>query len=349
MKNWKDSLIGPGTTLRQALETINALGCHMTLVVDGDGKLLGTFSDGDARRALLRGLTLTDCVGEAMNHQPRTVRATDDRHSRLAVMQRLGLHQLPVVQDDGVVVGLEIVDDFLRVPAREEWVVVMAGGLGSRLKELTRETPKPMLNVGSRPLLETILRSFSEQGFRRFYLAVNYRAEQIEAHFGDGSALDIEVRYLREQKRLGTAGALSLLPEPPDRPFIVTNADLLTKEDYGGMVDRHVGAGADATMGVRKYEMQVPFGVVQEKDGLIHGIEEKPVQQFVVSAGMYVLSPSVLELVPSDTFYDMPSLFDEAVRRGMRARCHHIDGYWLDIGRPADYERANTDFHEVFK
>lgn len=349
MKNWQSSLIGPDTTLRAALETINALGCHMTLVVDADRRLLGTFSDGDARRALLRGLALTDRVSNAMNREPRTVRATDDRHSRLALMQRLGLHQLPVVQDDGIVVGLEIVDDFLRAPTRDEWVVVMAGGLGSRLKELTRETPKPMLNIGSRPLLETILRSFSEQGFRRFYLAVNYLADQIEAHFGDGSTLGIEVSYLREQKRLGTAGALSLLPEPPDRPFIVTNADLLTKEDYGAMIDRHIAEGADATMGVRKYEMQVPFGVVRAEAGRISGIEEKPVHRFVVSAGMYVLSPRMLDLVPRDSFFDMPSLFHAAIAQGLPARCHHVDGYWLDIGHPADFEQANNDFHEVFK
>jgi NDP-sugar pyrophosphorylase family protein len=264
-------------------------------------------------------------------------------------MKRLGLHQLPVVDARGRVVGLEVVDDYLNAPEREEWVVIMAGGLGSRLKELTRETPKPMLTVGSRPILETIIRSFAEQGFRNFYLAVNYKAEQIEAHFGDGSRFGIRVHYLREKERMGTAGALSLLPAAPDRPFIVTNADLLTKEDYCEMVDRHVAEAADATMGVRKYEMQVPFGVVREEGGRISGIEEKPVHQFVVSAGMYVLSPSVLDLVPADTFFDMPSLFDAAIAQALHARCHHVDGYWLDIGRPADFEQANNDFHEVFK
>ncbi len=349
MKNWKSTLITPGTTLRGALETINEVGCQMALVVDEEQRLLGTLSDGDARRALLRGQTLADPVSEAMHRTPTVVKAEDDRETRLTLMKRLGLHQLPIVDGQSRVVGLEVVDDYLNAPERDECVVIMAGGLGSRLKELTQETPKPMLTVGSRPILETIIRSFAEQGFRNFYLAVNYKAEQIEAHFGDGSRFGIRVHYLREKERMGTAGALSLLPTVPDRPFIVTNADLLTKEDYCAMVDRHVADAADATMGVRKYEMQVPFGVVREDGGRISGIEEKPVHRFVVSAGMYVLSPSVLELVPHGTFFDMPSLFDAAIARGLRARCHHVDGYWLDIGRPADFEQANNDFHEVFK
>jgi NDP-sugar pyrophosphorylase family protein len=321
----------------------------MALVVDKDRRLLGTLSDGDARRALLRGLTLDTPVSEAMHTTPTVVHDYDDRKTRLGLIRRRGLHQLPIVDSRGYVVGLELVDDYLHVPAREESVVIMAGGLGSRLKELTRETPKPMLNVGSRPILETIVRSFSEQGFRRFYLAVNYKAEQIEAYFGDGSNFGIEVHYLREQKRLGTAGALSLLPADLVHPIVVTNADLLTKANFGVMIDNHMASRADATMGVRKYEMQVPFGVVQEKDGRISSIHEKPVHQFMVSAGMYVLSPSVMKFVPRDQFFDMPALFEMITKEGLYARCHHVDGYWLDIGQPSDFERANNDYYEIFR
>ena len=349
MKNWEQALVGPHTSLREALETIDRAGSQIALVVDADRRLLGTLSDGDARRGLLRGLILSDRVEAAMHQSPTCARAGEAHHSILATMRRLGLHQIPVLDAAGSVVGLETVDDYLATPAREHWVVIMAGGMGTRLEELTRDTPKPMLKIGARPLLETIVRSYAEQGFRRFYFAVNYKSEQIEAHFGDGSALGVEVRYLREQARLGTAGALSLLPERPTLPVVVTNADLLTKEDYGRMVDRHIEAGADATMAVRDYEMQVPFGVVRERDGRIEAIEEKPVQRFVVSAGMYVLSPQALDLVPRNEFFDMPSLFGAMVERGMRTRCHAIDGYWLDIGRLPDFERANMDFNEVFR
>jgi dTDP-glucose pyrophosphorylase len=349
MKSWEQALVGPQTSLREALETIDRAGCQIALVVDTNRRLLGTLSDGDARRGLLRGLNLGDRVEVAMHKAPTCARAGETRHSILATMRRLGLHQIPVLDAAGRVVGLETVDDYLATPAREHWVVIMAGGLGSRLEVLTRDTPKPMLKVGARPLLETIVRGYAEQGFRRFYIAVNYKSEQIEAHFGDGSALGVDIRYLREQTRLGTAGPLSMLPERPMLPVVVTNADLLTKEDYGRMVDRHVEADADATMAVRDYEMQVPFGVVRERDGRIEAIEEKPVQRFVVSAGMYVLSPQALDLVPRNEFFDMPSLFGAMVERGMRTRCHAIDGYWLDIGRPPDFERANMDFNEVFR
>lgn len=349
MKTWERTLVGPQTTLRDALTVIDEVGSQMALVVDAQRRLLGTLSDGDARRGLLKGLQLSDAVATAMHLKPTVARADESRQSILATMRRDGLHQMPVVNAAGIVVGMEVVDDFLTAPVRSNWVVIMAGGIGQRLEQLTRDTPKPMLRVGSRPLLETIVRSYTAQGFRRFYFAVNYKAEQIEQHFGDGSKFGIDIRYLREDQRLGTAGALSLLPEAPTQPIVVTNADLLTKDDFGHMLDQHEASGADATMAVREYEMQVPFGVVRERDGCIEAIDEKPVQRFTVSAGVYVLSPQLLALVPHATFFDMPALFEAATRTGLRARCHRIDGYWLDIGRLPDYERANLDFDEVFQ
>ena len=349
MKHWESVLLGPETTLREALATIDRAGSQIALVVDDDRRLLGTLSDGDARRGLLKSLSLSDRVTSVMFTTPTCAKAGEDPQAILAMMRKSGLHQVPIVDPQDRVVGLKTIDDFLATPQRDHWVVIMAGGVGSRLQELTQETPKPMLKVGSQPLLETIMGCYSDQGFRYFYLAVNYKAEQIEAYFGDGKAFGIEIRYLREQQRLGTAGALSLLPERPSLPIIVSNADLLTKEDYGHMLDRHVESGADATMAVRDYEMQVPFGVVNEREGHIESIEEKPMHRFVVNAGIYVLSPHVLDLVPCAESFDMPSLFDRMVCDGMRTRCHYIDGYWIDIGRAPDYERANLEFSQVFR
>jgi dTDP-glucose pyrophosphorylase len=349
VKTWEKALVGPTTTLRDALRTIDAAGCQIALVVDEQRRLLGTLSDGDIRRGLLRGLDLTDTVTSAMHAQPTHAGVDEDRRAILSRMRRLGIHQIPVLDTAGIVRGLEVLDDFLAPAERENFVVIMAGGLGRRLQELTRDTPKPMLRVGSRPLLETIVRGYADQGFRRFYFAVNYRAEQIEQHFGDGTSLGVSIQYLRENQRLGTAGALSLLPARPGHSLLVTNADLLTKEDYGHLIDRHTQSGADATMAVRDYEMQVPFGVVRERDGVIESIEEKPIQRFTVSAGMYVLAPHVLDLVPKNAYFDMPALFDEMLKHGLRTRCQTIDGYWLDIGRLSDYERANVDFPDVFQ
>lgn len=348
MRNWKDTLVAPETSLRDALTTIDRAASQIALVVDAQQRLLGTMSDGDIRRALLRGLGLADPASVVMHATPVSATTGDDRSARLAIMRTSGVHHLPVLDNDGVVVGLETVDDYLNVQERDEWVVIMAGGLGSRLKELTRDVPKPMLKVGTKPLLETIVRSYVDQGFRNFYFAVNYKAEQIEAHFGDGKGLGINIFYIYEQQRMGTAGALSLLPARPTQPIVVTNADILTKEDCSDMLDQHIASGVHATMGVRDYEMQVPFGVVHETNGYIHRIEEKPVQHFLVSAGMYVLSPEVLDLVPKSQFFDMPDLFEAVIAADMTARSHRINGYWLDIGRMPDYERANTDFESLF-
>ncbi len=349
MKNWEQTLISPNLSLRDALEVIDCVGTQIALVTDADRRLLGTLSDGDIRRALLRGVSLSERVDVVMHHKPSTANNGEAISAVVAQAKRLGLHQIPIVDSDNRVVGLTLLDDLMLVPPRENWVVIMAGGMGTRLSELTHVTPKPMLKVGSRPLLETIVRGYADQGFRNFFFAVNYKAEQIESHFGDGSSLGIEVRYLREEFRMGTAGALSLLPNKPKLPFVVTNADLLTKGNHGEMVDAHIASGADATLGVRPYEIKVPFGVVQETDKRIVRIDEKPILDFIVSAGMYVLSPRALDFVPSGQFFDMPSLFDTMISAGLYTRCHNVDGYWLDIGQLPDYERANVDFEKVFK
>lgn len=349
MKTWQRILVGPDATIREALLKIDSAATQMALVVNSQRRLLGTLSDGDIRRGLLKGLSLSDAVEKCMHRTPTTVRAGESREMVLSLMRRAGLHQIPVVDAENAVVGLEIVDDFLIPKTRQNWVVIMAGGLGTRLKELTQATPKPMLKVGGRPLLETIVRNCIEQGFRRFYLAVNYKAEIIEDHFKDGAAFGAEIRYLRESQRLGTAGALSLLPEVPAEPFFVANGDLLMKVDYQQMLEGHVEARAAATMAVREYEFQVPYGVVREEKGAIYRIEEKPIYRSLVSAGTYVLSPEAVGLVPKNSFFDMPMLFEELIVRDKRTYCHTVRGYWLDIGQMSDYQKANDDFREIFE
>ncbi|OQS42503.1 nucleotidyltransferase family protein [Chromobacterium haemolyticum] len=348
MTRWEKALISPESTLREALERIDSCGCQMALVVDDSRKLLGMLTDGDVRRALLKGTSLTDLASSVMRTRPHCVHVGDDRGTILALMHELGVHHIPVLDANDVIVDLEMVEDFLLPRVRDEWVIVMAGGLGTRLEDLTRDTPKPMLKVGSRPLLETIVHNYADQGFRKFYFAVNYKAEQIEAYFGDGTELGLEIRYLRENKRMGTAGALTLLPEKPNAPIIVTNADLLTKQDFGQMMDLHIASRADATVSARDYEIQVPFGVICESGGRMQGIQEKPTHSFNVSAGVNILSPNVLNLIPKDTFFDMPSLFEAMMSQSLHVRVHKFNGYWLDIGRLTDYEKANLDFEREF-
>lgn len=349
MKPWESVLISPDAPLRDVIARIDAAATQMALVVDADRRLLGTLSDGDIRRGLLAGMKLSDPVERCMFRTPTTALQGESREAILRKMRQCVLHQIPVLDHNGRVVDLKTIDDYLAVPARENWVVIMAGGIGTRLKELTRETPKPMLRVGDRPLLEIIVSRFVEQGFRRIWLAVNYHAEQIEKHFGDGSAFGAEVCYLREDKRLGTAGALSLLPQAPALPALVTNGDLLVTVDYGEILEAHVGSGAAATMAVREYEYQIPYGVVRTVEDQISGLEEKPVHQALVNAGIYVLSPEAVARVPRDTFFDMPELFAALIGDGKPVRCHRINGYWLDIGQYEDYNKANGEFPEVFE
>ena len=348
MQAWEQTLIGPRATVRDALGVIDATGAGIALVIDDNRRLLGTLSDGDIRRALIAGATLEDACGGVLNSHPKVANVSQGRAAILSRLRELEVHQLPIVDGSGVVAGLATIDDFLRIQERPHSVVIMAGGRGERLLELTRDVPKPMLKVGSRPILETIINTYASQGFRNFYLAVNYKAEQIEAHFGDGASRGLNIRYLREKERLGTGGALSLLSERPEGPIVVSNGDVLSKEDHGLVLDAHLASGAEATVLVRNYEIQVPFGVITHDLDGVTSIEEKPTQRFTISAGVYVLSPEALDLVPRDTYFDLPTLLEQMLERGMRVRCHRADSYWMDIGRISDYERANAEFGAVF-
>lgn len=348
MKDWKHLLLAPESSVRDALRRIDQGGVQLALVADPQGKLLGTLTDGDVRRGLLSGATLDTPVSQIMHTKPTVAREGEPRHAIFATIRRSGLHQLPVVDAENRLVGLETIEDIVIPEPRNNPVVIMAGGLGTRLKELTQNVPKPMLKVGDRPILELMIDTFVEQGFRNFHIAVNYKAEVIEQHFGDGSKFGARIEYLRENKRMGTAGALTLLPRAPTQPFFVVNADIVTKVDYVDMLTRHENSGVSATMAVREYEFQVPFGVIDEREGVICGIREKPIYRSMVCAGIYVMSPEVLPLLVADEYCDMPALFEQIIGSGNKAGSYTVRGYWLDVGRIADFRKANDDFAEVF-
>ena len=348
MKTWQDALTSPESTVREAVSTIDAAGLQIAIVVDEDRRLLGTVTDGDVRRAILRGVALDDAVIGVMNANPTTAREHDDRETLLTLMRQRHLHQIPLLDATWRVVGLEVLDNLLQPKRRPNAVVLMAGGLGSRLSPLTDDTPKPLLHVGSKPILETILEAFVQHGFGRFYLSVNYLAEQVEAHFGDGSRWGVEIEYLREKERLGTAGALSLLPERPTEPLFVMNGDLLTRLNFAHLLDFHSEHAATATMCVREYEMQVPYGVIETRSHRILDIREKPTERYLVNAGVYVLQPEALDRIPDGEFFDMPELFMRLIQEEAETAVFPIREYWMDIGRLEDFDRANGQFDEVF-
>jgi dTDP-glucose pyrophosphorylase len=347
MMSWESTLVLQDQSLRDVLAAIDRSGRQMALVTDGERRLIGTLSDGDVRRWLIHNGTIDDLAGQVCNRSPTTAHAGLGRAALQKILQERGVHHLPLIDVDGRVVGLIGLEELLLFPERPETVVIMAGGLGTRMGALTSTMPKPMLPIDGRPVLQIIIEQFRRQGFRNFLIAVNYLAHVITDHFGDGREFGVNIRYLREEKRLGTAGALGLIDTPPDHPFIVTNGDVLMNEYFGEIVDEHVAHQADITVMVRDYEMQVPYGVVQESQGDVTQIVEKPVHSFKVNAGVYCLSPGVLRFVPSDSFFDMPELFNAAMTHQLKARTQRITGYWIDIGRVADYERAQAEVREL--
>jgi len=337
-------LIPPRASLREALQVIDRGRMQIALVVDESRRLLGTVSDGDIRRAILQGHELDASIEPVYHRRPVTapLEASPSRLLRLALEKQI--RQIPLIDADGIVRGIELIEDQISPADRPNRVVIMAGGLGTRLRPLTEHTPKPMLKVGGRPLLETLIRRFAAHGLRNIYLSVNYRAEIIEAHFGDGSAFGVHIHYLREPKRLGTAGALSLLPETPSEPLIVINGDILTEVNFAHLLDFHHGERAAATMGVRRYAFQVPYGVVRVEGQRLVDLEEKPLQRFFVNAGLYVLSPGSLTHIPKGEYFDMPQLFKRLIELGARTVSFPVHEYWLDIGRPEDYIKANERY-----
>lgn len=348
MNTWKETLVSPETSIKEAIRVLDKSARQIVLVVGGNNVLVGTITDGDIRRGILKGLSLDDQVQKIMNPEPTVAKVDEGREAILAKMKRKALHHIPLVDEARCVVGLETLDELIQSRKKENVVVLMAGGLGSRLRPLTDGIPKPMLKVGSKPLLETILENFIEYGFSRFYISVNYMADVVESYFGDGSRWGVEICYLHEDQRLGTAGALSLLSEKLTAPLFVMNGDLLTKVNFSQLLDFHTSHHAQATMCVREYDFQVPYGVVKIDDHRITGIDEKPVQRFFVNAGIYVLEPKVLELISPNTYFDMPTLFEKLIELKHETSAFPIREYWLDIGHLADYDRANVEFGDVF-
>ena len=344
MSNWRDALVSSSASLRQTIEAITEGNLQIALVVDSENKLLGTVTDGDIRKAILAGKDLNITAGEAMRSQPVTSASKTPRATILKLMREKRIHQMPLVDDQGRVVDVLTVDDMIGAAHKPNAVVIMAGGLGTRLHPLTEETPKPMLKVGGKPILETIIQSFIDQGFTNFFVSVNYKANIISEYFGDGSRLGAKINYLHEKSRLGTAGGLSLLPSDVHAPIIVMNGDLLTRISVDALLDFHERESAVATMVVREDHYQVPYGVVEVDGTQIVGVEEKPIQRHLVNAGIYVISQDGLKNIPNDTFYDMPTHFAKLSANGHRTAAFPLHEYWVDIGRLDELERAQREW-----
>ncbi|MDF1589761.1 MAG: nucleotidyltransferase family protein [Gammaproteobacteria bacterium] len=348
MNQFKNVLVHSQLTLKEAMLKLDQTALQVLLVVDSDSKLLGTITDGDIRRGLLKGLGLDEVIESIVFTTPTIgyINETNQEIIKKAVAKKL--HQIPIVDAERRVVGLKEIDELLKPDIKPNKVVLMVGGLGTRLHPLTQDTPKPMLKVGDKPILQTIVERFASYGFVNIVMCVNFKAETIQSYFGDGKEFGANIEYVLEQERMGTAGALSLLTTKPSEPFFVMNGDLLTNVNFESLLDYHQTHQAVATMCVREYDFQVPYGVVNIDGHKVTSIIEKPVHNFFVSAGIYMLSPQTLDLIPNGEYYDMPTLFETLIEQNQNTVSFPIHEYWLDIGRMNEYEQANREYSGVF-
>lgn len=342
MKIWQDILVRENQTLLETMKIIDDSSLQFALVVDEENHLLGTVTDGDIRRSILRGEKLTVEISKVMNNSPTYVKYGQSRKKCYRLMQSKKLKQLPVVDNNNKIIDVLFLDNV--ISKNENTVVLMVGGLGTRLRPLTNDIPKPMLQVGGKPILETIIMGFKQYGYTNFILTVNYKKEVIQNYFQDGEAFDVNISYIEETQRLGTAGALSLIPSNPSKPIFVMNGDLITQVNFEQLMQFHTENNSLATMCVREYEYQIPYGVIETSGASLVTIKEKPIYKSFVNAGIYVLSPEALNYIPKNQFFDMPELFQKLIDFEKKTTVFPIREYWLDIGRMDDFEKANNEY-----
>jgi dTDP-glucose pyrophosphorylase len=332
-----------GQSLLEALSSIEASGLAIAIVEDGVGCVAGTLTDGDVRRALLGGAALNSPVDSHIRRVFTSVGPATSRPEVLDLMQSRRIAQIPILDADGRLAGLHTLHEILGSVTKPNWAVVMAGGRGERLRPITESIPKPMVKVAGRPILERLVLHLVGFGIREVFVSVNFMSEVIESHFGNGDAFGCRITYLREEKPLGTGGALSLLPGVPEHPLLVLNGDLLTQANLAKMLAFHDSGSHEATIGVHEYVHTVPYGVVDIEEGKVTGIREKPTQAWLANAGIYILDPSILKRVPKETYFPLPALVEECLERGEPVGAFRIEEDWVDVGRHHELKRARGE------
>lgn len=342
--------LAPEASVEDAIKCIDRnKHSRVALIVDDGKRLLNTLTEGDIRRGLLDGVNPSDSVAvlvavKCKTRLPLPVTAHVGTHPQvlLALMLENRIRQLPLTDGEGVVLDVVTREDLAPEERPALQAVVMAGGFGTRLQPLTEHIPKPMLPVGGRPLLELIIDQLRAVGISRISLSTHYKAEKIVNHFGDGKRFGVEIAYVQEESPLGTAGALGLLPHPTG-PTVVVNGDVLTSVDFHTMHGFHMDNNAMMTVAVRRYDVQIPYGIVECEGSKIRALREKPKMQFLVNAGMYLLQPDAYDYIPQKKHFDMTALIDALLEDNCTVASFPVREYWLDIGQHADYERAQTD------
>lgn len=339
----KNIVLNGDDTILTALELLDLYALRIVLIVDENNHLLGSVTDGDIRRGLLKGQDLHASVETIMHATPYSIEEGALTNRQIfEIMREKRYLALPVVRNSQLV-NIITLDDLIRKKRKENPVFLMAGGFGTRLRPLTDKCPKPMLPVGGKPLLETTILSLKEQGFYKFYISTHYLPEIIQNHFGNGEKFDVQIKYVHESEPLGTGGALSLLPKSEiNLPFLVINGDVLTNMNFSKLIDFHTSQNAIATMCIREFQYQIPYGVVNSENNMIQDMSEKPSYFFDINTGIYVISPEILAKVTAQ-FVGMPAIIENQIKKNKKVASYPLHEYWLDIGQMEDYNRAQRD------
>lgn len=333
-------------SLTKAISVIENGHVQFAFVVNGKQRLIGTVTDGDIRRALLSGASLDTPIGSVMFKGFRSLHSNATEDEAISLMRREAIHQVPVLDEQGRVVRLFLLEDLIKPKVRSNAVVIMAGGEGKRLRPHTLDCPKPMLLINGKPMLQIILEQCVDAGFHDFYLSVNYLKDQIQDYFVNGERWGVRIEYLEESQPLGTAGALSLLPKKLSEPMLVINGDVLTRINFRQLLRFHDEHQASATLCIREHKTQMPYGVVHVNDSDVQAVEEKPILNHYVSAGIYILDPSLLDLVPHNLCFDMPQLLEKAIKQQFKVTAFPVHEYWLDVGHHDSFESAKQSWFE---
>lgn len=348
MQDLEKILIDAGSSLRTAMACIDRGAKGIALVVDDRGSLLATLTDGDLRRAVLNGVnlelpaaTLIETLRSQGKVRPISLPVGTSKESIIGTMKSHSVRQIPLVDEQGRVCDLAVLDELVGDPQPPVHAVVMAGGYGKRLMPLTADTPKPLLRVGDKPLIQRLVQQLKQAGISKVNISTCYKADQISEHLGNGQEFGVDLVYVSEHQPLGTAGGLSLVSG--EDPLLVVNGDILTALDFRALFNFHFEHGAEMTVAVREYGFEVPYGVVETNGVDVTGITEKPAVKLFVNAGIYLVSPSARRLIPPAQPFDMPQFIDLLVKNGRRVISFPVWEYWLDIGRPEDYDRAQQD------
>ena len=350
MQDWRKLVVKPTTSVTKVIETLNdSVGAQIVLVSDEMGKLLGTITDGDLRRYMLAGKGLDGVAKDLMNDGYKSVSKDTKRSEVLMMMRNNVIRQLPIIGDNGVLEGVTLLTELLTSEKKENLVLIMAGGKGTRLHPLTKDCPKPMLHVGGKPILETILRNFADQGFSEFVISINYLSSQITDHFGDGERFGVHITYLQEEEPMGTAGAISLLADGlTNYPIVIVNGDVLTRVRYSQLLDFHAQTKAGLTVCLRDYKVEVPFGVVNMEGHTVGEIVEKPILNHYVNAGIYVLNPELINRIQPKTSLDMPGFINFLIGEKVVVTGFPLHEYWMDVGHHEELKVANQQYESVF-